>query len=70
MFGLNLPQMLRHSVSENIHVWQMPVAGKQKAVKSSETDPKKAYAAYRNGAALYFGSSPEFRDTFMKHLSM
>lgn len=48
----------------------MPGAGKQKAVKSTETDPKKAYAAYRNGAALYFGSSPEFRDTYMKHLSM
>ena len=62
--------MLKNSCSESIHVWQMPGAGKSKAVKSEETSPKEAYKAFKNGASLYFGSSPDFRDTYMKHLSL
>ena len=71
MFGLNLPQMLKNSCSESIHVWNMPgQRSKDKAVASVEASPTDAYKAYRAGASLYFGSSPDFRDLYMKFLNM
>ena len=71
MFGLDLPKMLRNSASDSIHVWNMPGATtKAKQVSSVEAKPADAYKAYRGGASLYFGSSTDFRDLYMKFLNM
>ena len=69
MYGLDLRKLVQNSASEAIHVWHMPKGKKTKSVKSIDATPAEAYKFYKEGASLYFGASPTFRDIFMKYLN-
>jgi len=65
MDNLNIKTLCENSSSEQIHVW-FPGKKNGEKVTSVDMDASNAYKEYIKGASLYFGSSVEFREVFVK----
>lgn len=65
---LDVESLVRTSSSDQIHVWIPPKKGEGK-VNSVDMDPDDALKHYKKGASLYFGSTVEFRELYVRRLA-